>query len=163
MGQQEREKLATRIQKVFGTEEPPKNVVYDATYADAMMLERFLRGKRWTEITAEDVVRYKDDLSLLSREGFHYYFPAFFIAALRDPHKTDLLIDNILSQLSSWPWDEKTANYDDALDPFTMEEQSTVREFLMSYFDLFDEEYWHHDDEQLALLDKALKRWTRST
>lgn len=157
MGQPERERLIAKIQKIFMDEEPPASITYDTTYADARMLEQALRGKRWTEVADEDIVRYKDDLSLLNSEGFHYYFPAFLVAALRDPDKTDLLIDNIVFQLGFQP------NNDESLEPFTLAEQDVVREFLASYLDLFDEKYWHHDNAQLALLDKALKHWTSST
>lgn len=165
MGQQERAHLITKIQKTFRSEEPPANIVYDATYADARMLELFLQGKQWTELTVEDIVQFKQSLSLLSSEGFHYYFPAFLIAALRDPHKTDTLVDSLVFVLGFQPSEDDPLEpfSDDSLEPFSIEERSLVREFLATYLDLFDEEYWHYHAEQLALLDKALKRWTNMT
>lgn len=160
MSQRRREEFITRVYKTFRVEKPPLNIIYDNDYADARSLDGFLQGKLWTEIPLKDLIRYKSDLSLLSQEGFRYYFPAFLIVVLKEPHKADLLVDNLISELIARPYNKSENRYANEQSLFTSEEQSIVRDFLALYFDLFDEEYWHHDNEQVLLLDNALKHWS---
>jgi len=162
MGQQQREELARKVAKIFKSDKLPKNIIRNSSYADARMFEKFLRGKKWTEISVEDARYFSGELSYLTQEGFHYYFPAFLRLSLLEPVKTDLLIDVLLSQLYARPYpaEHDLSIHNDKFELFTTEEKNLVREFLAKYLDLFDDMDWHHTKEDLALLSEVVKRWS---
>jgi hypothetical protein len=53
-------------------------------YDDSAELEAALRGRHWRDVPRETLYAKRQELPLLTSEGFRFYLPAFLLAALDD-------------------------------------------------------------------------------
>ena len=81
----EEERLIERLHEVFGDLPYPgdDNLAVDCG-PDRGYIEDILRGKKWTELTAAEMVKIKDYQAFLTRDALRYYMPAYIKCGFDD-------------------------------------------------------------------------------
>jgi hypothetical protein len=97
--------LIDRIEKVFGSGDPPVAPIVDPEYrrAGAQGEEGaadFFLGKPWKGLDADMLRYHRAAMYMLTPRAHHYYFPAFMGAALDSPLEDDAIADLIIYHLS---------------------------------------------------------------
>ena len=89
-----------RIETAFaGTELPPAEALVNNHCCECAEVSAAYRGKRWTEVTLDDVMTGRE-VSLLTVAAWRYYLPAFLTWTIRAPEVVDVLEDNLVFQLT---------------------------------------------------------------
>lgn len=83
-----------------------------------------LRGRKWSDLTIEDIQWHHFTLYKLTPTATAYYFPAFLLAEVADPSETDFTGDQLIEFLlgSNARW----TSLEDIWDLFGREEQRAV-------------------------------------
>lgn len=78
------EALKREIEAAFADVPYPgdEHIAYSNIDADGSKLAAAFKGKPWKELTAHDL--HWHEMAFLSREGLHYYLPAYLLASLED-------------------------------------------------------------------------------
>jgi hypothetical protein len=70
---------------------------YPAQGDEPLEVREIFIGKKWQEITVEDIgVNYPAHLSFLSARGFCYYLPAYLSVLIADINELDVVLDSIV-------------------------------------------------------------------
>lgn len=97
---QSSEAVIQQIEAAFaGTELPPPDALVNNHCCECAEVSAAYAGKRWTEVTLEDVMRGRE-IALLTATAWRYYLPAFLIWTIREPKTVDVLQDNLEFQLA---------------------------------------------------------------
>ncbi|ATB30677.1 DUF6714 family protein [Melittangium boletus] len=125
-------KLRELIEAAFADTPKPGNdrIGHDPNDWESTELARAFKGRHWKELTPEEL-QYNSS-SFLSPEGFHYYFPAYLLAALEDhgnllPHTVFGLIlpgdaTSEERRLRAWHLER--------FERFSADQKHAIREFL---------------------------------
>lgn len=99
-----KEKIVTEIKSSFKQNEYPgdDNIVYDNSkeHDDCFEVRRYFQGKKWDEISNDFLFKIKHGTTFFSSKGLHYYLPSFMLFILNDFNGADVLVDNIISELT---------------------------------------------------------------
>jgi hypothetical protein len=124
------------IEEAFSTAtKPPDKIVENEYWPDSAELAQALAGRRWQDLSVDEIARFKEDLFLLTPEGFRFYVPAFMTRSIENPDEADLAMDCTLSSLSpprrqasgrAWYGDDPTT----AFAGFTQNERVALAEFV---------------------------------
>ena len=94
------ETVINRIREAFaGTEQPSPDTLMNNHCCECAEVSAAFAGKRWTEVTLDDVMRGRE-IALLTAAAWRYYLPAFLIWTIREPKTVDVLQDNLEFQLA---------------------------------------------------------------
>ena len=122
--------LVERIEAAFENVPPPRTErIVTPTYDDEGVTA-FFDGKRWKDLSIDDLRTHHVALSFFSPEAFHYYLPAFMLAELRDPIAAGQIGPSLLFHFSrpeeqSWE-PELTAR----LALLTPEQKAVIADFI---------------------------------
>lgn len=122
----QREELVKRIRKAF------KNMPVPEKIGDKLELKN-IRGKRWQDITPEDL-NYIDSVLYFTKKGLHYYLPAYLVNILEHPADvTSSVTDILFRDIVSYDGTYKAR----LCDEFTSEQKGVILEFLKLYEHFF--------------------------
>jgi hypothetical protein len=94
------EVVISRIREAFAaTEQPPHDTLINNHCCECADVSAAFAGKRWTDVTLDDVMRGRE-IALLTAAAWRYYLPAFLIWTIREPKTVDVLQDNLEFQLA---------------------------------------------------------------
>ena len=94
------EAVIDRIREAFAdTALPPHDTLINNHCCECADVSAAFAGKRWTEVTLDDVMRGRE-IALLTAAAWRYYLPAFLIWTIREPKIVDVLQDNLEFQLA---------------------------------------------------------------
>src|SRR5664279_4835008 len=107
---------------------PPEEAsITDHRCEECDEITAYFAGKSWKEITnLDDLSYHADALFLFSNVAFHYYLPAYMLAALENPDAVGVVPDNIGSSFRA----EFGAASRDRLVLFDSRQRILVGEFL---------------------------------
>ena len=93
------EAIVQQIHRAFeGSAQPPREALLNDHCWECIEVSAVYDGKRWTDVSLEDVLRGRET-SLLTASAWRYYLPAFLIWTIRAPEAVDVLQDNLVYQL----------------------------------------------------------------
>jgi hypothetical protein len=85
------------IEQAFAEGSPPAAQNLCATPDDESLEEtEVFSGKQWRELDSDFLHRYRDALFWFTPEAFHYYLPAYLVAALVTGDENALYVHNLL-------------------------------------------------------------------
>jgi hypothetical protein len=92
----------------------------------------YFAGTTWRGHDATDLRCHSAAFSYFTPEAFHYWLPAFMIAAVRDPRSADVILDNIPSVVAPehpYDWRERDREHD-TWRRFTQPQRDAVAAYL---------------------------------
>lgn len=121
---------------------------------------RSLQKRHWKNVTANQLRKYADELHNFSPEVFRYFLPAILTAVILYPKESDVLVDNVIGQLS--PPEEGTrhkTNFDRRMAILDYKMKNAVKQFIRSYKQLEPHGAWSFMDYDKDKLEKAIEFW----
>lgn len=93
------EAIIEQIRDAFlDVEQPSRDALFNNHCCECAEVSEAYAGKRWTDISLDDVLRGRET-ALLSASAWRYYLPALMIWVIRAPDEVDVLLDNLVYQL----------------------------------------------------------------
>jgi hypothetical protein len=93
------EDVVELIRRAFAaTPQPGREVLLNRHCCECVSVSEAYAGKRWIEITLDDV-RAGGETALLTAAAWRYYLPAVMTWCLRAPDAVDVILDNLVYQL----------------------------------------------------------------
>jgi hypothetical protein len=140
---------------------PPRDALMNHHCCECLETSEAYDGKRWQEITLEELLRGRE-VALLSATAWRYYLPAFPIWSIRAPDAVDVLLDNLVSQLEppsegrgvpEW-FAERSVG-------FSPEQRQAIVAFL-DWYRVRDDAIWRSvEGEPPGGVYNAIRYWTR--
>ena len=165
--QEARDALVRQIRSAFSDVEypgddgiVPDHVGYDP---DVDEVAEALAGKRWQDVTSEDIASLRDGLCFMTSQAFRFYLPAYLTASILDYEEADTAVFCTVMLLTQpRPGDRgykarQDAWFQERVEAMTAGQQAAIRRFL---------EYMgteHSDDDPLGEIEEALRRYWRSS
>lgn len=77
---------------------PPPGILYNGHCEECIEVSEAFGGRPWQDVPLDDVLY--QETAFLTAAAWRYYLPAVMIWCLTQPEKVDLMLDNIVSQLT---------------------------------------------------------------
>ena len=129
-------------------------------YSYSRIKEAF-QGKIWQDIDLELVKKYKDDTVFFTPVGFYYYFPAFFIVALKHTNETDKLLENLLLLISPSRYQHLQQHLDAISVHFSNQQIRSIIDALHYLLDTIEDNTYFIPDLDSQLLQEAIRYWNQ--
>ena len=152
--------IVRQIQEAFAaTELPPPETMINNHCCECADVSAAFAGKRWPEVTLDDVMRGRE-IALLTPAAWRYYLPAFLTWTIRAPETVDVLQDNLVYQLEP-PRDGQGVPewFNERAVDFSAEQRRAIVGFLEWYRDR-DEPNWP-TGEAPGHVYNALTHWSK--
>jgi len=120
---------------------PGDDKIFTPESYDDEDIVRYFGGTTWRSHSPTGLRCHSSAFTFFTPEAFHYWFPAFMIAAIQDPEEADVVVDRIPSSLSDsyaskrWPL-------------FTCAQKQAIAAYLRFQIERFQE---GTEDERRAL------------
>jgi len=142
-------------------EQPSREALFNGHCCECAETSEAYAGKRWMEVTLEDVLRGRE-VSLLTVAAWQYYLPAFMIWAIREPKAVDVLQDNLVYQLQPPGEDGSVpAWFAERAVGFTEPQRHAICAYLTWYRDRDEIEWRRIGGEPARHVYNALAHWSR--
>jgi hypothetical protein len=119
-------------------------------------------GKHWKQIPIAVLVKHKDNLPFFTPEAYHFYLPAFLIAAIEYPKQVDVLRDNVIYSLTppvNNPGFE--AVFSLRVSMFTRQQAQAVLNFFLNYTEIHSTEEWLFTQETAETVRHGITFWKK--
>ena len=164
--QEARDALVRQIRSAFSDVEYPGDdgIVPDHVGWDPDVDEvgEAFAGKRWQDVTSEDIASQRDGLCFMTPEAFRFYLPAYLLACILDYDEADTAFGCAIMLLTEpRPGDRRYRAWSEAwfqkrVEAMTADQRLAIRRFL---------EYVgteHCGDDPLGEIGEALRRYWRN-
>ena len=155
MNVEDRNRLVENIKIAFKDVPIPSYVGYELDE---------LEGKKWENISPQDLRRVADELTSFSDEGFRYFLPAILISVILHSKEVDVLTENIIHKLA--PPDKEERYYKEHLsilkrraNILDAKQKNVVKGFLLSYKELEPHGGWSFMESDTLTLERAIEFW----
>jgi hypothetical protein len=163
MSEQRRQQLVQKIEDAFAVGVYPGDEHLVDLYHDGSFCEEcaavagLFRSKDWRVMTKDALAQNRDSLMVLLPAAYHYYLPAYLMAALKHWNDFDTFKSSVVSSLTPpEPQEELDEFFASRVTGFTPEQKAAIRDFLRLYMDTrpttlaYDKGAW-----------KAMRFWER--
>ena len=126
--------IVAQIEAAFaGVEYPGREALRNTHCCECAEVSAAFAGKRWPEITLDDVLAGRET-ALLSAAAWRYYLPAVMIWCIREPEAVDVIEDNLVCQLEP-PADGRGVPewFDERAAGFSPAQRTSIAAFLELY------------------------------
>lgn len=155
---EDRKTLAEKIRSAFKDVSIPSYVGYELD---------MLQGKKWDEVSVDDLRWHADELASFTSEGFHYFLPSMLIAVILHSKESDVLTENIVDKLappirenrSKKHFEMHQIQFNKRVEILDKQQKDAVRNFVNSYKELEPDGAWSFMDRDRLILEKAIEFW----
>jgi hypothetical protein len=124
----------------------------DSPTGDAWYVMRAFVGKRWQDLTTEELRTGHDALGMMTPEGFRYYLPAYLVLTLQDPKEADVEADKTRGAISPPPFDYGDLEaFETRISLLSLQERIAIAYFC---------EYLRRSEEHIPFSDEPIDRVT---
>lgn len=128
--------LNNKIEIAFNSRQAPERLSsHPSTLLDEEPDIKQIVGKRWAELSKNDIERMADAIHFFSSEAFCYYLPGALLYGIQSNSRDYMVFENILNSLDRSPtpeyWNDKFIEHWGQL---STDELSAVQDWLHWYF-----------------------------
>lgn len=155
------ENLIRRLEMEFGNIELPREnqILLSTTKAndvEAGNVKEFFSGKRWNEITLDQLFdQYKSDpsasLLFMSPIAFRYYLPLFIKICISDYDDADLIYETTIWRLLPSKSHLSSHEFNKLYDEYDLEKKSLIADILQYLSVAHIDDFGENNDARLAL------------
>lgn len=120
------------------------NIFSPDSYDDEDIVDFFV-GTTWRDHAPADLRAHSSAFTFFTPEAFHYWFPAFMIAAIKEPEKADVIVDYI-------PWSISDSSAPQRWPLFSEAQKQAVAAYLRLQIEVFTDGT-EHERRALAALE----------
>lgn len=131
----EKENLIQWIAQVFPVQPIPdrSEILPPDAYKDPDRdrIKDFFGGRAWTEVTPQDVFRFRDALSTFSAKAFAYFAASWMTCSLLDEEAVDTGMEDLIFEIATAREDQERRR---AVDSWSEEQKAVICEWI-KYFE----------------------------
>jgi len=156
------EDLADQIEKAFGPEQyPGDNRLAKGSSMEATEVSTFLRGRRWQDLSVEELTRNHESLFFMTADAVRYYIPAFLIASVRHYDDSDQIPSTLVFFLNPCAMNDPhyQSRFRERFGLLNDSERNAIKAFLEHLRDTHSEDFPSSSGKNQA--SQVLEAWAK--